>query len=130
MIDSVHIILNNHMLIRNIILETSSKLWMSITNIELRNGEKYSMKRLLDQPIVINRLAFQCRNVFSKFSLYFLFFFRLKIKIENSAPIFEINLELIGKMASDLVPSGFLSYGQLKTKCKYEKSNFLFDIKK
>ena len=66
----------------------------------------------------------------ANFLFIFYFFFRLKIKIENSAPIFEINLELIGKMASDLVPSGFLSYGQLKTKCKYEKSNFLFDIKK
>ncbi len=49
--------------------------------------------------------------------------------MENSAPIFEMNLELFGKMASELVPSGFLSYGQLKTKCKYEKSDFLFDIK-
>ena len=113
-------------------METSSQFWMSIQNIKLSNGEKYVMKRLLDQPIVVDRLAFQSRNFYSQiFSLFFnfLLLYRLKIKIENSAPIFEMNLELIGKIASELVPSGFLSYGQLETKCKYEKSDLLFDIK-
>ena len=59
MLDTVYIILNHHKLVKHLIMETSSQFWMSIQNIELSNGEKYVMKRLLDQPIVVDRLAFQ-----------------------------------------------------------------------
>ena len=49
----------------------------------------------------------------------YLFFIRITLKINESASIFEMRIELMGLVMSKLIPDGFLEFGPYVVSGKY-----------